>query len=71
VNGRLEKGLIEIDPSCKKLILDLSSFVEADEKKTPLLGHISDALGYAEWFNFPIDIRGLEAAKKKSGSILL
>jgi hypothetical protein len=71
VNGRLERGLIEIDPSCLKVIRDMEAFVEADEKKTPMLGHVSDALGYGEWFHFPIDIRGLNELKKKSGSILL
>ena len=71
VNGRLERGLIEIDPSCTKLIRDMEAFVEADEKKTPQLGHVSDALGYGEWFNFPIDYRGLAEAKKRSGTILL
>jgi hypothetical protein len=71
VNGRLERGLIEIDPSCVKVIRDMEAFVEADEKKTPMLGHISDAMGYGEWFHFPFDIRGLNEMKKKSGSILL
>lgn len=71
VNGRLERGLIEIDPSCTKLIRDMEAFVEADESKTPMLGHISDAMAYGEWFHFPIDIRGLNALKKTQGAILL
>ena len=71
VNGRLDHGLIEVDPSCVKLIRDLEFFVEADEKKTPMLGHVSDALGYGEWYHFPIDIRGLNEAKKRTGTILL
>ena len=71
VNGRLERGLIEIDPGCTKLIRDMESFVEADEKKTPMLGHVSDALSYGEWYHFPIDIRGLNEAKKRTGTILL
>jgi hypothetical protein len=71
VNGRLDHGLIEVDPSCVKLIRDLEFFVEADEKKTPMLGHISDAFGYGEWYHFPIDIRGLNEAKKRTSTILL
>jgi PBSX family phage terminase large subunit len=61
INGRLAHDLIEIDPSCAKLIKDLSFYVEADQAKTPQLGHISDAWGYSEWYTFPINIRGIKA----------
>jgi hypothetical protein len=62
MNGRLAHDLIEIDPSCVKLIKDLSFYVEADQAKTPMLGHISDSASYAEWYTFPINIRGIKAA---------
>lgn len=52
VNRLLEQGNVIINPKCVKLIGDLekvcwreNSF-ELDQKKDPLLTHISDALGY-------------------------
>ena len=51
VNRCLKQGLIEIDPSCKKLINDLEKVSwkdnNLDQKTDPLLTHISDCLGYA------------------------
>lgn len=51
VNRCLKHGLIEIDPSCKKLINDLEKVQwkdnKLDQRTDPLLTHISDALGYA------------------------
>lgn len=66
VNGRLDHGKIQVDSSCKYLIKDLECFVEADERKTPELGHISDCLGYSEWHHFPIDIRGIKDKTQKT-----
>lgn len=72
INGRLDHGFIKIDPSCKMLIKDLESFVEEDEARTPMLGHISDALGYAEWYAHPINIRaGMTSNTGKNQSLLL
>lgn len=51
VNRCLRDNLIEIDPSCRKLINDLERVVwkdnKLDQKTDPMLTHISDALGYA------------------------
>jgi hypothetical protein len=63
INRRLQRGLLEIDPSCTRLIEDLNYFVDGEEKKTPMLGHISDALGYPEWYYFPILIRVKQESK--------
>ena len=41
-----------IDPSCKNLIADLEQLVY--ENKDDLLGHITDALGYACWYLQPL-----------------
>lgn len=68
INGRLEHGYIEIDPSCKHLIKDFEFFVEQDESKTPMLGHISDAAGYREWHYHPIN---LKRSNISSGKIVL
>lgn len=50
VNRCLKNGLIEIDPSCKKLINDLEKVTWKNNKlfagTDGMLGHISDALGY-------------------------
>jgi len=60
VNNLLDKDRIEIDPSCKNLIRDLESVTFKDGTTQPdvssdkMLTHISDALGYAAWFSFPI-----------------
>lgn len=70
INGRLAHNYIEVDPSCTKLIKDLSFFVEADQAKTPMLGHISDTLGYSEWYTFPINIRGLKATSGNGVTLL-
>jgi hypothetical protein len=70
VNGRLDHELLEVDPSCKHLIKDLENFVEADERKTPELGHLGDCLGYTEWYSHPINIRGVDKTKG-NGVILL
>lgn len=51
VNRCLKAGLIEIDPSCKKLINDLEKVSwrnnDLDQKTDPMLTHMSDGLGYA------------------------
>lgn len=60
VNNLFEKGAIQIDPSCKKLIRDLEmvSYKEGtslpDTSKDKSLTHISDALGYLCWYINPI-----------------
>lgn len=50
VNRCLKQGLIEIDPTCKKLINDLEKVSwknnDLDQKTDTMLTHISDALGY-------------------------
>lgn len=59
VNNTFEKGKITIDPKCKKLIKDLeqvsykegSSLPDTSQKD---LTHISDALGYALYWKYPI-----------------
>lgn len=51
VNRCLKAGLITIDPSCKKLINDLERVSwknnDIDPGPEKMLGHITDALGYA------------------------
>jgi len=51
VNRCLKEGLIVIDPSCRKLINDLERVSwknnQIDSGPEKLLGHITDALGYA------------------------
>lgn len=59
VNVLLEAGRIKINPRCKKLIKDLervgykegTSLMDTSDKS---LGHITDALGYTCWRNFPL-----------------
>lgn len=59
VNNLLEKGRIEIDPSCKHLINDLERVSYKEGTNLPdtqdkTLTHISDALGYIANYAFPI-----------------
>lgn len=60
VNNLLSKDRMVIDPKCKHLITDLekltykSGSTEPDAGKDKSLTHVSDALGYACWFSFPI-----------------
>ena len=58
LNRLLSKGHIIIDPKCKRLINDLEKVSwkgsKLDQKTDPLLTHISDAIGYAAWWRYPI-----------------
>ncbi len=60
VNYLLTNSRIVIDPKCKKLINDLEKVVwkdnKLDQKTDKLLTHISDCLGYACWYHFPINV---------------
>lgn len=53
VNRLLDQGLLEIHPDCKKLIADLEKLTH--ENIDPMLGHMSDALGYACWHLNPLE----------------
>lgn len=52
LNGLLEHGRIKIHPSCKMIVRDLENSLH--KQKDPLVGHISDALGYVAWHLFPL-----------------
>lgn len=53
INRLLEQERIIIDPNCKKLIKDLEQFTY--EGKQPMLGHITDGLGYVVWKLLPME----------------
>jgi hypothetical protein len=68
VNSRLESASGEVrllvDPSCKHLIQDLEAVSWAagrdlDKKSSPMLTHISDALGYLVCERWPLTDRGM------------
>lgn len=52
INRLFSKGLLIIDPSCKKLIADLEKLTY--DNTDPLLSHITDALGYVCWHLSPL-----------------
>lgn len=52
VNRLFDNMIIEIDPSCTKLIADLERLTY--DNNDPLLSHISDALGYVCWYLMPL-----------------
>lgn len=52
INRLLAKGLLYIDPKCKKLIQDLEKLTY--DNTDPMLSHISDALGYVCWHLNPL-----------------
>ena len=52
INRLLSKGLLKIDPKCKKLIEDLEKLTY--DNTDPMLSHISDALGYVCWHLSPL-----------------
>lgn len=58
VNNALAKGKLKIHKSCKYLIKDLEQVVSDEHgeinKKDPNLTHISDALGYLVYREFPV-----------------
>lgn len=67
VNNLFEKSQIVIDPRCKKLIKDLEQVSYKEGSSLPdttdkTLGHISDSLGYALWWKFPLFERGGDMA---------
>ena len=64
VNGLLSNGRLIIHSQCRWLIKDLEQLTH--ENKDPMLGHISDALGYMCWGLAP-----LRAPKKPSRIIQL
>lgn len=51
LNRLFQANKIIIDPSCTKLIGDLEKFTY--DNIDPMLGHITDALGYAAWHLMP------------------
>lgn len=74
VNKLLEDGRLIIDGKCSKLIKDLEQlqFKEGSnmpDTKDPLLGHISDALGYLVYKLFSIRPQGDEFANFKRWDI--
>jgi phage terminase large subunit len=52
INRLLSKGLLYIDPKCKKLIEDLEKLTY--DNTDPMLSHITDALGYVCWHLNPL-----------------
>lgn len=52
INRLLSKGLLIIDPKCKKLIQDLEKLTY--DNTDQMLSHISDALGYVCWHLNPL-----------------
>lgn len=52
INRLFEHGKLVISPNCKQLIKDLEQLVH--ENKDDMLGHITDALGYACWHLNPL-----------------
>ena len=59
LNNLLEKGRVEIDPSCRALTRDLEKVSYKEGTNQPdttdsRLTHVSDALGYAAWWAYPI-----------------
>ena len=57
LNRLFQEKRVHIHPRCKKLINDLEKVFwsgnQLDQKTDPLLTHISDALGYITWKQFP------------------
>lgn len=52
LNRLFSKGLLIVDPKCKKLIADLEKLTY--DNADPMLSHISDALGYVCWHLSPM-----------------
>ena len=69
VNRLFTANRIIINPKCKKLIADLEKVVwkknKIDAGADGMLGHITDALGYALWHLDPI---GMKTSKINIGS---
>jgi len=76
VNSRLQavSGDIRmmVDPKCKHVIKDFEGVVilegsagEIDKKKTPMLTHLTDAIGYYTAARFPIVDRSVQVVKTK------
>ena len=59
VNGLFAHKRIVVSENCKNLIKDLEIFSDGENNDTA--GHITDALGYVAWYNFPL--RKIEHSK--------